>query len=182
MALHLVIKKVFRHAASHILAGQHLVTATDHKETSAQVLVRVKENLTPADHHPAKAKKDLKETSAQALVPAKENLTLADHHPAKAKKDLKEASGQVLAQAKRNHILLHVHVHQMQILAISLKEASAQIKAASVNLVQEQKDQQIKNLATGQPMADLKNAKAVSQKTNQLTMPTSRNASRYTIR
>jgi hypothetical protein len=52
MALHLVIKKVFRHAASHILAGQHLVTATDHKETSAQALVRVKENLTPADHHP----------------------------------------------------------------------------------------------------------------------------------
>jgi hypothetical protein len=59
----------------------------------------------------------------------------------------------------------------MPILAISQKEALAQAR----------KDQPIKNLAKGLK-ADLKNAKAASQKINRLTMPISHNVNLLTIK
>lgn len=173
MAHHLAIKKVFRHAASHTLAGQQAAIAKkDQKETSALAhLPPAKENLTQAAHQPAVAMNDQKETLAQVhLPPAKENLTQADQQVVMVRKDQKETLAAAVP-AKKNHTHLHVPAHPIPTLAISLKEA----------LAQAQKDQQIKNLAKG-PKADLKNAKAVSLKINQLTMPTGHNVSLLTIR
>jgi hypothetical protein len=140
---HLAIKKAFRPAASHTQAGQQAaILKTGQKEVSVQVHLPVaKESLTLVVHPQAKVKKDPKETSA-AAVPA-----------------------------KRNHTRLHVHVHQIPILAISPKEVLARV----------QKDQPTKNLAKG-PKADSKNAKAVSQKINRLTTPISHNVNLLTIR
>jgi len=143
IVVHLAIKKVFRHAASRTPAGQQAaILKTGQKEASVQAHRQAaKENPTRAVQLRAKVKKDPKETLA-AVVPA-----------------------------KRNHTLPHAPVHQIPILAISLKEVLAQV----------QKDQQIKNLAKGQK-ADLKNAKAVFQKINRLTMPISHNVNQLTIR
>jgi hypothetical protein len=60
---HQVIKKAFRPAASHTLAGQQVaILKTGQKETLEQAhLPAAKENLTPAVHHLAKVKKDQKE-------------------------------------------------------------------------------------------------------------------------
>jgi hypothetical protein len=96
--LHPAIKKAFRHAASHTLAGQQAaILKTGQKEASVQAHPpAAKENPTPAVQHPAKVKKDPKETLA-AAVPA-----------------------------KRNHTRLHAPAHQTPILAISPKEALVQ--------------------------------------------------------
>ncbi len=170
---HPAIKKAFRHAASLTRAGQQVAIATTgQKGASAQAhLPVVKENHILVAHHLVTEKKDQKETLVPAHLPvAKENPTLAVHQPVKVKKDQKETLAAAVP-AKRNHIHPHVRVPQIPILAINLKEV----------LAQSQKEQRIKNLAIG-PKVDLKNAKAVSQKISQLTMPINHNVSQLTIR
>jgi hypothetical protein len=179
-ARHRAIKNHFHHAANPTRAGQHLVMMTDQKEILVQALVRAKGNLIQAGHHRAKAT-DQKEVLAQALVPAKGNLTQADHHRAKAtgQKEVLEAA----LPAKRNHTHLHAPEHH-QILKTSQKEASVVNQPASVSLMQvqdQENGQQIKNLAAGQPKADLRNAKAVHLKISHI-QAIGRNANQHTIK
>jgi hypothetical protein len=150
MALHLVIKNHFRHAASLTQAGQ-----------------------------PAAMMKDQKEALAQVRLPATGNLTQADHHQARTK-DQKEVSEAAL-QAKRNPTRHHVPEHH-QTLKIGPKEVLALNQTVTVNLMPVQNQgnaQPIRNLATGQPKAGLKNAKALL---NHIRAKGHHNANQYTIK
>jgi hypothetical protein len=135
MVHHQAIKNRFRHVANPTRAGQQ----------AAAMMIGLKEILD------------------QALLVAIENLTRAGQHQVMRVKDQKEVSEQAVRPATRNLIRLHAP-EQLQNSKTDPKEALALNQPAIVNLMQVQNQenaQQIKNLAKGQPKADLKNAKVL---------------------